>query len=131
MVIDEQHRFGVRQRALLEEKGHNPDVLVMTATPIPRTLALTVYGDLDTTEIRQLPANRQPVDTRLINPERRDDVYRFVLRRGKQGVEARVAFNRLWDAFGVCLAHARVPRFSGLDLFIWFGEKSFTGRTIG
>ena len=90
-IVDEQHRFGVRQRAALLGKG-NPDLLVMSATPIPRSLALTVYGDLDTTEIRQLPANRQPVDTRLINPERRDDVYRFVLSRVKQGEQAYVVF---------------------------------------
>ena len=63
VVTDEQHRFGVRQRALLQAKGRMPDVLVMTATPIPRTMALTVYGDLDVSLIRQLPAGRKPVIT--------------------------------------------------------------------
>ncbi len=68
IIIDEQHRFGVRQRALLREKGTSPDLLVMTATPIPRSLSLTLYGDLDLSTIRQKPANRIPVKT-LVFPE--------------------------------------------------------------
>src|SRR5207249_121425 len=77
-IIDEQHRFGVLQRATLRAKGLHPDVLVMTATPIPRTLALTVYGDLDVSTIRELPAGRIAVKT-LAKPEsRRDEVYAFV-----------------------------------------------------
>ena len=63
MVIDEQHRFGVLQRAMLREKGLQPDMLVMTATPIPRTLAVTIYGDLDVSSIRDLPPGRTPVRT--------------------------------------------------------------------
>jgi ATP-dependent DNA helicase RecG len=78
VIIDEQHRFGVLQRATLREKSLHPDVLVMTATPIPRTLALTVHGDLDVSMIRELPAGRLPVKT-LAKPEsRRDEVYGFV-----------------------------------------------------
>jgi ATP-dependent DNA helicase RecG len=78
VVIDEQHRFGVLQRATLRAKGLHPDVLVMTATPIPRTLALTVYGDLDVSMIRELPAGRLAVKT-LAKPEsRRAEVYEFV-----------------------------------------------------
>ena len=77
-VIDEQHRFGVLQRATLREKGMHPDVLVMTATPIPRTLALTLYGDLDVSVIRDLPPGRLPIRT-IAKPEsRRDELYRFV-----------------------------------------------------
>jgi ATP-dependent DNA helicase RecG len=78
VVIDEQHRFGVLQRATLRAKGLHPDVLVMTATPIPRTLALTLYGDLDVSVIRDSPPGRLPVKT-LAKPEsRRDDMYAFV-----------------------------------------------------
>src|SRR6266545_3072872 len=76
-VIDEQHRFGVLQRATLRAKGLHPDVLVMTATPIPRTLALTTYGDLDVSVMRDMPPGRQPIKT-LAKPEsRRDEVYQF------------------------------------------------------
>jgi ATP-dependent DNA helicase RecG len=87
VIIDEQHRFGVLQRATLRGKGANPDVLVMTATPIPCTLALTAYGDLDVSTIRELPPGRQPIRT-LAKPEsRRDEVYRLArqeLERGRQ-----------------------------------------------
>ena len=86
-IIDEQHRFGVRQRATLREKGRSPDVLVMTATPIPRSLALTAYGDLDVSVIRDRPPGRTPVDTRIEPESRRDAVHALVereLRRGRQ-----------------------------------------------
>jgi ATP-dependent DNA helicase RecG len=92
VIIDEQHRFGVLQRATLREKGLHPDVLVMTATPIPRTLALTVYGDLDVSTIRELPAGRMPVKT-LAKPEsRRDEVYDFVRSQLEAGRQAYVIY---------------------------------------
>jgi ATP-dependent DNA helicase RecG len=87
VIIDEQHRFGVLQRATLRAKGFNPDVLVMTATPIPRTLALTAYGDLDVSVIRELPPGRQPIRTLMKAESRREDVYRLArqeLERGRQ-----------------------------------------------
>jgi ATP-dependent DNA helicase RecG len=86
-VIDEQHRFGVLQRATLKRKGYAPDVLVMTATPIPRTLAMTVYGDLEVSIIDELPPGRLPVITKLCYESRRDESYalmRQVLRQGRQ-----------------------------------------------
>lgn len=78
VVIDEQHRFGVEQRALLRAKGTTPHVLTMTATPIPRTLALTLYGDLDISVISSLPPGRQPIKTYLVPPEKRNKSYQFV-----------------------------------------------------
>ncbi|MCK9418010.1 MAG: ATP-dependent DNA helicase RecG [Nitrospirae bacterium] len=86
-VIDEQHRFGVMQRSTLTSKGYEPDVLVMTATPIPRTLALTVYGDLDVSVIDEMPPGRIPIITRLYFENRRKDAYQFIeseLAKGRQ-----------------------------------------------
>jgi len=78
VIIDEQHRFGVMQRASLRAKGQHPDVLVMTATPIPRTLALTTYGDLDVSVIRELPPGRQPITTLSKSESKREEIYRQV-----------------------------------------------------
>jgi ATP-dependent DNA helicase RecG len=91
-VIDEQHRFGVLQRATLREKGLHPDVLVMTATPIPRTLALTVYGDLDVSTIRELPAGRLPIKTTARPESRREDVYAFVREQVDAGRQVYVIY---------------------------------------
>jgi ATP-dependent DNA helicase RecG len=88
-VVDEQHRFGVAQRSALRQKGFNPHVLVMTATPIPRTLALTLYGDLDLSVIDELPPGRQTVKTRWLKPAQRDSAYAFLR---KQVAEGRQAF---------------------------------------
>jgi ATP-dependent DNA helicase RecG len=87
VVVDEQHRFGVHQRARFRRLGIEPHYLVMTATPIPRTLALTVFGDLDCSVIRELPPGRQPVRTRWVEERRRDGVYerlREQMRAGRQ-----------------------------------------------
>jgi ATP-dependent DNA helicase RecG len=86
-VVDEQHRFGVLQRKTLIEKGYKPDVLVLTATPIPRTLAMTVYGDLDVSVIDQMPPGRKPVRTFLLNDGQRGRAYQILrdeLRSGRQ-----------------------------------------------
>lgn len=78
VVIDEQHRFGVKQRARLGVKGSNPDLLIMTATPIPRTLALTLYGDLDLAVIDELPPGRKPIKTRVVAENKREQVYSWL-----------------------------------------------------
>lgn len=132
VVIDEQHRFGVRQRARLREKGSRPHVLVMTATPIPRTLALTAYVDLDLSTIRERPPGRLPIKT-LVKPDsRREDVYAFVreeLRAGRQAyviypiveesdkIDLRAATAmadhlaaEVFPEFPVGLLHGRLPR---------------------
>ncbi len=72
-VVDEQHRFGVRERLALTNKGEAVDVLVLSATPIPRTLVLTYFGDMDVSELREKPAGRQPIDTRAIPASRLDE----------------------------------------------------------
>jgi ATP-dependent DNA helicase RecG len=87
VVIDEQHRFGVMQRAELINRGYNPDVLVMTATPIPRSLAMTVYGDLDLSIIDEMPPGRKPVITKVRGEEARNKIYHFldtIIRQGRQ-----------------------------------------------
>ncbi len=91
-VIDEQHKFGVLQRADLARKGYHPDVLVMTATPIPRTLALTVYGDLDLSVIDELPPGRTPVTTRLIVESQRADAYRLLAQELALGRQVYVVY---------------------------------------
>lgn len=80
VITDEQHRFGVRQRNKLSSKGYNPDILVMTATPIPRTLALILYGDLDISIIDELPPGRQSIETIAINKKKRDNIYNSLVR---------------------------------------------------
>jgi ATP-dependent DNA helicase RecG len=92
VVIDEQHRFGVLQRATLRSKGLRPDVLVMTATPIPRTLALTLYGDLDVSVIHDTPPGRQPIKTTARPESRRDEVYAFVRQQLDAGRQAYVIY---------------------------------------
>jgi ATP-dependent DNA helicase RecG len=92
-VVDEQHRFGVRQRAALDAKGPGnllPHVLHMTATPIPRTLSLTAYGDLDTTALRELPAGRRPIRTWVVGEEKRAGAYEFIRERLREGRQAYV-----------------------------------------
>ncbi len=88
IVIDEQHRFGVEQRSALRQKGINPHVLVMTATPIPRTLALTLYGDLDLSVIDQLPPGRQVIKTKWLNQEQRFKAFSFIRKQVQDGHQA-------------------------------------------
>ncbi|BCL37296.1 ATP-dependent DNA helicase RecG [Nostoc sp. MS1] len=85
VVIDEQHRFGVKQRALLQQKGEQPHVLTMTATPIPRTLALTIHGDMDVSQIDELPPGRQKIQTTLLSGQQRSQAYDLIRREIAQG----------------------------------------------
>lgn len=91
-IIDEQHRFGVQQRGLLRSKGEVPNLLVMTATPIPRSLALTIYGDLDLSIIEELPPGRLPVETRVLSPVNRSRAYNFVLGQLEEGRQAFIIY---------------------------------------
>jgi ATP-dependent DNA helicase RecG len=91
-VIDEQHKFGVVQRGLLKKKGGSPDVLVMTATPIPRTLAMTVYGDLDVSLVDEMPPGRVPAETKVFPESARAKVYRIVEEEIKKGRQAFVVY---------------------------------------
>ena len=92
VVIDEQHRFGVMQRAELRTRGINPDVLVMTATPIPRSLAMTVYGDLDVTIIEELPPGRTPIETMVFGEDQRQEVKRLISREARAGHQVYVVY---------------------------------------
>jgi ATP-dependent DNA helicase RecG len=120
-VVDEQHRFGVRQRAALDAKGPGgrlPHVLHMTATPIPRTLSLTAYGDLDTTALRELPAGRQPITTRVVDEERRPEAYEFIRARLREGRQAFVVCPLVADSEAVQAkaAEAEAKRLAAAEL---------------
>jgi ATP-dependent DNA helicase RecG len=92
VVVDEQHRFGVEQRAALRRKGQNPHLLVMTATPIPRSLALTIYGDLDLTVMDEMPPGRLPVGTYTLPPRERERAYQLVRREVGEGRQAFIIY---------------------------------------
>jgi ATP-dependent DNA helicase RecG len=91
-IVDEQHRFGVMQRLKLFEKGQHPDVLVMTATPIPRTLALTIYGDLDVSVIDEMPPGRKPIVTKHVTEDQSERVYSFIQKQVEGGRQAYVVY---------------------------------------
>jgi len=146
-VIDEQHKFGVRQRALLGDKGVNPDILVMTATPIPRTLSLTLFGDLDVSTIDELPKNRGRITTRVFSPEQDRDVYEQVKRFLTVGHQAYVVYPVIQESeradlkaaeemykffrqdvfreFRVALAHGRMGRAELTDVMQRFKAHEF------
>lgn len=91
-IIDEQHRFGVKQRAALRKKGSHPDLLVMTATPIPRSLALTVYGDLALSVIDELPPGRTPIKTKCLSDQDRKTAYQYIHKELKKGQQAYIVY---------------------------------------
>ncbi len=92
VVVDEQHRFGVEQRATLRSKGSNPHLLVMTATPIPRSLALTLYGDLDLSIMDELPPGRMPIPTHILTPQERERAYALVRSQVHEGHQAFIIY---------------------------------------
>ena len=92
IIIDEQHRFGVKQRALIQSKGKTPDVLVMSATPIPRTLSMTVYGDLDLSIIDEMPKNRKPIKTVLRGEKKLPEIYKFIVDKSKEGYQSFIVY---------------------------------------
>ncbi|MDP2599706.1 MAG: ATP-dependent DNA helicase RecG [Deltaproteobacteria bacterium] len=106
VVIDEQHRFGVLQRQALHKKGKTPDVLVMTATPIPRTLALTAYGDLDVSVIDELPKGRKPIFTRLYGEKQREKLYEGMFTELKKGHQVFVVYPLIEESEKVDLKNA-------------------------
>jgi ATP-dependent DNA helicase RecG len=114
VVIDEQHRFGVEQRAELRSKGTNPHLLVMTATPIPRSLALTVFGDLDISVIEEMPAGRQPVTTHLLRPQERERAYTLIRAQIRNGSQAFIVYP-LIDESEKLAARAAVDDFETLS----------------
>lgn len=142
-VIDEQHRFGVLQRAELRERGYNPDILVMTATPIPRSLAMTVYGDLDVSVIDEMPPGRTPVKTVVLGEEERAGVYKGIEREVGLGRQVYIVYplieesekidlkaatkmfeelrDKIFPALGVGLLHGRMKppeKDEIMDLFV-------------
>ncbi len=144
VVIDEQHRFGVMQRATLIEKGYNPDVLIMTATPIPRTLALTVYGDLDVSVIDEMPKGRRKVKTEILPDTERERVYEFIREKIKEGHQAYIVYplieesekidlesaiknyvylkNKVFSEFKVGLIHGKMPGTERQEIMLAFKQ---------
>jgi len=107
IVIDEQHKFGVGQRALLPKKGNNPDVLIMTATPIPRTLAITLYGDLDISVINELPSGRIPIKTLQFNQQDSNRAYALVKEELKYGRQAYIIYPVIEESYALDIAGAK------------------------
>jgi ATP-dependent DNA helicase RecG len=107
IVIDEQHKFGVGQRALLPKKGNNPDVLIMTATPIPRTLAITLYGDLDISVINELPLGRIPVKTLQFNQEDSHKAYALVKQELNCGCQGYIIYPVIEESYALDIAGAK------------------------
>jgi len=145
-IIDEQHRFGVAQRGALRGKGHNPHLLVMTATPIPRTLALTMHADLDLTIIDEKPPGRYPVQTRLLKPSERERAFQFIEDQVKQGrqafvihplveasekIEARSAteayeeLQQVFHRYRVCLLHGRMKSSEKDEIMGAFADQQY------
>ncbi|MFA6350143.1 MAG: helicase-related protein, partial [Candidatus Omnitrophota bacterium] len=107
VVIDEQHKFGVGQRSLLPKKGANPDILIMTATPIPRTLAITLYGDLEISIINQMPAGRGSVKTLMFGQDRADEAYQILRRELENKRQAFIVYPVIEESYALDIAGAK------------------------
>jgi ATP-dependent DNA helicase RecG len=123
-VIDEQHRFGVMQRATLRSKGLHPDVLVMTATPIPRTLALTLYGDLDLSVLDELPPGRTPIVTRRITDDRSPEVWDFVRKQVAKG-------HRVYVVYPVIAENEETELKAAIKMYRELSGKVFADLKVG
>lgn len=123
-VIDEQHRFGVEQRGALRNKGTNPHLLVMTATPIPRTLALTIHADLDLSVIREMPPGRIPIETLVIEPVRRERAYEFIENELTQGRQAFIVYPLVEASETITEAKAAIDEFENI-------QKVFYNHKVG
>lgn len=123
-VIDEQHRFGVKQRATLKAKGQMPEILSMTATPIPRTLALTVYGDLDVSQIDELPPGRKPVETKLVRGSQREQTWEFMRQEMDAGRQCYVVFPLVEESEKMDLKAATIE-------YERYREHIFPGYKVG
>ncbi|MFT5388120.1 MAG: ATP-dependent DNA helicase RecG, partial [Candidatus Omnitrophota bacterium] len=124
VVVDEQHKFGVRQRAILSEKGNNPDVLIMTATPIPRTLCITLYGDLDLSIIDEMPKGRGKVHTKKFGHGGVETVYGFVRSKVKEGRQVFFVYPIIEESEILDLKAAE-------DMYAQFKTETFKDLKIG
>jgi ATP-dependent DNA helicase RecG len=122
VIVDEQHRFGVMQRLRLVSKAKHPDVLVMTATPIPRTLALTIYGDLDISVIDELPPGRRPIETRNVSDDRVESVYSFMKQEIVKGRQAYVVYPVIEESEAMKAAQ---------QMYLHLSEKVFPDIRVG
>jgi len=132
VIIDEQHRFGVIQRATIRKKGQSPHVLVMTATPIPRTLAMTVYGDLDYSVINEMPPGRKPIRTKVFYEHQRNRVYEFVHKELAKGNQVFIVYPFVEESENLDLKDAtRMAAVLQKDIFPEYRIGLIHGRTKG
>ncbi|MBN1266870.1 MAG: ATP-dependent DNA helicase RecG [Anaerolineales bacterium] len=124
VVIDEQHRFGVHQRALLRSKGNNPNLLVMTATPIPRSLSLTIYGDLDLSIIDEMPPGRQEIETRVLSPRESGRAYNFISGQVELGHQAFIIYPLVEES-------EKMVSKAAVDQFETLRDKIFPSLELG
>jgi ATP-dependent DNA helicase RecG len=117
VIVDEQHRFGVQQRGILKSKGQNPHFLIMTATPIPRTLAMTVYGDLDVSVIDELPPGRTPIQTRVVFENKKPQVLSFLMDQIEKGRQAYIVYPLVEESEKIDLKSA-VEEFEKLKVLL-------------